>query len=222
MRKAIAARMTEAKQSIPHYRLGAEIELDALLALRKQLLEQNPQRKASLNDFFVKASAQALMATPAVNVQWAEKEIHQYASADISVVTAVEGGLSTPIVRNAESKTVWEIAEEVKQLAARAAKNALKIGEILGGTFSISNLGMYGVEQFDAVINPPQCAMLAIGAAKQKVVVTPNRETKIAAVLRVTLSLDHRAIDGATGAVFLSNFRKILEQPESLRPSESN
>ena len=216
LRKVIAARMTEAKRTIPHFRLTAELEVDALLELRKALQASTPDTKLSLNDLLIKACATALMETPAINIQWADGAIHQYHTADISVVIAVEGGLSTPIIRSAESKSIEEISTEVKALTARAAKNALKMDEILGGTFSLSNLGMYGVDQFDAIINPPQCAILAIGCATLRVVVSSERETRIATVLRVTLSADHRAIDGATGAAFLSALRRRVEQPGHL------
>lgn len=216
MRKMIAARMTEAKQTIPHFRLGIEIEVDTLQRLRKELQAREPAAKLSLNDLLIKACAQSLMEHPAVNIQWVEGEIHQYRAADISVVMALEGGLSTPIVRGAQSKTVWEISREVKELAARAARNALKINEILGGTFSISNLGMFGIDEFDAIVNPPQCAILAVGRAKPQVVAMENGETRVATVMRATLSCDHRAIDGAAGARFLVTLRHKLEQPEGV------
>lgn len=222
LRKVIAARMVEAKRTIPHFRLAADIELDALLDLRRELREQNTDAALSLNDLLIKACASALIDTPAVNIQWVDGEIHQYRAADISVVTAIEGGLSTPIIRSAESKTIWEISREVKELAARAAKNALKVDEVLGGSFSVSNLGMYGVDQFDAIINPPQCAILAVGSAKPRCLVSPEREVHIATVLRTTLSVDHRAIDGATAAAFLAALRRRLEQPEHLRPEKSS
>lgn len=215
IRKAIAARMTEAKRTIPHFRLSADIDVDALLRLRAQLNEVEPQVNLSINDLLIAASATTLMAVPAINVQWAETEIHQCASADISVVIALEqGGLSTPIIRSAESKTVWEIALEVRELAARAKRGALKMNEIVGGSFSISNLGMYGIDRFDAIINPPQCAILAVGAAQPRMVVTSERQPRIATMLTATLSCDHRAIDGATGAQFLSALRSRIERPE--------
>jgi pyruvate dehydrogenase E2 component (dihydrolipoamide acetyltransferase) len=223
IRRAIAARMVEAKRTIPHFRLAADIEFDALIGLRRQLRENEPATSLSLNDLLIKASAAALMDVPAINIQWAENEVHQYRTADISVVTALEGGgLATPIVRRAESKSIWEIAREVKELAARAAKNALKMDEIVGGSFSISNLGMYGVDHFDAIINPPQCAILALGAAKPRLLVTPQRETHIATVLTVNLSCDHRAVDGATGAQFLSALRRHIERPEHLRAAKGH
>jgi pyruvate dehydrogenase E2 component (dihydrolipoamide acetyltransferase) len=223
IRKAIAARMVEAKRTIPHFHLSSDMELDALIELRKELQEAKPEANPSLNDLLIKACATTLMDAPAINIQWAEKEIHQYRSADISVVTALEGGgLSTPIIRSADSKSIWEISREVKELTARAKQNALKMDEIAGGSFSISNLGMYGIDQFDAIINPPQCAILAVGAAKSRTVVSCERETRVATVLTATLSCDHRAIDGATGAAFLSALRHRIEQPEHLRPAKGD
>jgi len=218
IRKIIATRMVEATRTIPHFRLTVDMEVDALLELRNVLRVSYPDAIPSLNDFLIKASAAALMDAPAINVQWVAGEVHRYRTADISVVTALEGGLSTPIIRNADTKSILDISREVKELAARAAKNSLKMHEIVGGSFSISNLGMYGIDQFDAIISPPQCAILAIGAAKPRVVVTPARQTHIATVLRVTLSLDHRAVDGAVGAAFLAALRRRIEQPEHMIP----
>lgn len=215
LRKIIAARMSEAKQTIPHYRVCMDIEMDALLALRQQFNNDNPNNKVSVNDFVIKACATALMEQPALNGQFIDNEIHQYKQADISVVMAVEGGLSTPVVRNANNKTAQAIAEEVKSLSTRAQKGTLKMEEILGGSFSISNLGMFGVDQFDAIINPPQCAILSIGSASPKAVIK-NGDIAIAKVMRATLSLDHRVIDGAIGAQFLSMFREQLQHPEGL------
>jgi pyruvate dehydrogenase E2 component (dihydrolipoamide acetyltransferase) len=222
MRKVIAARMTEAKNTIPHFRICADIEVDALIGLLGELRARNPNVNLSLNDLLIKACATALMDQPGINAQWTEKEIRRYHAADISIVTAVVGGLSTPIIRSAESKSIWEIAREVRELAAKAAKNALKMEEIVGGSFSLSNLGMYGVDQFDAIINPPQCAILAIGAAKQRAVVFPGKGLGISTIVRVTLSLDHRAIDGVAGATFLSALRNRIEQPAHLHPAEAS
>ena len=217
MRKVIAARMSEAKRTIPHFRLMADIEVDALLTRRTQLCRARPGVPLSLNDLLIKACAQALMEVPELNVQWAESELHQFANADISIVTAVEGGLTTPIVRKAQLKSIWEISAEVKDLAARGARNELKMDEIVGGSFSISNLGMYGVDEFDAVINPPQCAILAIGAAKCRCVASRHLEPRVATVMRVTLSADHRAIDGIASARFLSALRSCIEAPLQIR-----
>lgn len=213
MRRIIAARMSDAKRTIPHFRLMSDIGMDGLLARRTELCEARPGTALSLNDLLIKACAQALMDVPEVNVQWAENELHQFASADISIVTAVEGGLTTPIVRKAQAKSVWQISAEVKELAERAGRNELRMEEILGGSFSISNLGMYGVDEFDAVINPPQCAILAIGAAKPRCVVSRDGKQSVATMVRVTLSADHRAIDGVGGARFLAALKGRIEAP---------
>jgi pyruvate dehydrogenase E2 component (dihydrolipoamide acetyltransferase) len=219
MRRIIAARVSEAKRTVPHFALTAEIEVDALLARRSELHQSRPGITLSLNDLLIKASAQALMDVPEVNIQWADTELRQFTSADISVVIAVDGGLATPIVRRAEAKSVWQISSEVKALAARAARNELKMEEILGGSFSLSNLGMYGVDEFDAVINPPQCAILAIGAAKSRCAVSPNLELRVATVIRATLSADHRAIDGVVGARFLAALKRRIETPLEFGPA---
>jgi pyruvate dehydrogenase E2 component (dihydrolipoamide acetyltransferase) len=214
MRRVIAARMSEAKRTIPHFRQTGEIKVDALVARRTELRQARPGIALSLNDLLIKACAQALMDVPEVNVQWADNELRQFTSADISIVTAVEGGLSTPIVRKAQVKSVLQISSEVKELAARAARNELKMEEIMGGSFSISNLGMYGVDEFDAVINPPpQCAILAMGAARPRCVVSRDHEPRVGTVMRVTLSADHRAIDGVAGARFLAALKSRIEAP---------
>jgi len=217
MRKVIAARMMEARRTIPHFRLTSTLDVDALLELRRALREADPSVPFSLNDLLIKACAGALVEVPAVNIQWAEEGIHQYRTADISVVIALEGGgLSTPIIRGAESKSIARISQEVRALSARAAQNALKMHDIIGGTFSISNLGMYGVDSFDAIINPPQCAILAVGAAKPRVLVSGEGERHVGMAMTVTLSCDHRVIDGATGAQFLAALRERIEAPQRL------
>lgn len=219
IRKLIASRMTEATQTIPHFRLVAHAEVGALLELRAELHRRKPDIKVSVNDLMIKACAAALIDHPAVNIQWVENGIRSYRAADISVVVATEGGLSTPIIRGAESKSIWDIAREAKELASRAAKGTLKIDEIVGGSFSISNLGMYGIDHFDAIINAPQCAILAIGAAKPTVLVADGGTTRIGTVMSLTLSADHRAIDGATAADFVSALRQRIEQPGHLLPA---
>lgn len=220
LRKVIASRMVEAKQTIPHYRLSADIQMDALLSVRKEWNAENPNHKLSVNDFIIKACASALIEVPKINIQLVESEIHQYSQADISVVIAVEGGLSTPIIRNANTKSVQEISREIKILAERAANNSLKLFEIHGGTFSISNLGMYEVEQFDAIINPPQCAILAVATTKSQPIVHDG-EIVAATLMRLNLSLDHRAIDGVDGAKFMAAVKKHLEDPQILINSET-
>jgi len=212
IRKMIAARTVEAKQTIPHFRLCADIEVDRVNALRRA------QRggRFSITDLLVKACASALMQAPGINLQWVEGEVRQLTSADVAVVVALNDGLSTPIIRNADVKSVWDIARELKDLSRRAKSNLLKTSEIFGGSFSISNLGMFEVHEFDAIINPPQCAILAVGAARASVVPRDSSATRIASILRVTLSCDHRAIDGATGARFLSTLKRLVESPEQL------
>jgi pyruvate dehydrogenase E2 component (dihydrolipoamide acetyltransferase) len=171
LRRVIAARMTETIRTIPHFRLVADIDMGALFAGRNRLNAEDSSIKVSVNDCMIKACAMALMECPAVNIQLVEDEIRQYHQADISVVIAVEGGLSTPVIRAANRKGLRDIAAEAQALAARATAGRLRMEEILGGTFSVSNLGGYGVEQFDAIINAPQCAILAVGRAKPKMTV---------------------------------------------------
>lgn len=222
LRKAIAARMQEATRSIPHFRLRADIEVDRLLAMRAELRQLNPAAAPSLNDLLVKASAQALVDVPEVNIQWADGALRQFVNADISIVIAIEGGLVTPIVHQANLKSVWEISAQIRDLTSRAARNELRMDEILGGSFSISNLGMHGVDEFDAIINPPQCAILAVGSAKQRALLAAGQQVRAATVMSVTLSADHRAIDGVTGARFLSALRTRIAEPSQLMsPLES-
>lgn len=216
LRRVIAARMHEAKCTIPHFRLRAEIEVDRLLAVRGELRQANPAAALSLNDLIVKAAAQALVDVPEVNVQWADKELRQFLDADISIVIAIKGGLVTPIVHQANLKSVWEISAQIRDLASRAARNQLRMDEILGGSFSISNLGMHGVDEFDAIINPPQCAILALGSAKPRCLIAAGQQVRAATVMYATLSADHRAIDGVTGARFLAALRARIEQPSQL------
>jgi len=217
MRRAIGTRMTEAKRAIPHFRLVADMEVDRLLEWRKELLASGSAPKVSVTDLLIKLCAMALMDEPAVNIQWAETEIRQFATADIALVMAVEGGVSTPVIRHANLKSIAEIAREARELAQRARARTLKVSEIVGGSFSISNLGMFGIDQFDAVINAPQCAILALGAAKPSVVATPQRGTRVATVMTATLSCDHRAIDGVTGARFLTALRARIGSPDQLK-----
>lgn len=217
LRKAVAARMIEAASTIPHFHLVADIKVDQLFALRAKLNGSlAADTKISVNDCMIKACASALMEHPIVNAQLVGHEVRQYHDADISVVVAVEGGLSTPVIRHANRKSLQEISAEVKALAVRAAAGQLKMSEIVGGSFSISNLGGYGVEQFDAIINPPQCAILAVGCARRRVIATDSGDVGVVTMLRATLSVDHRAIDGAVGAAFLSTLQQLLEQPRDL------
>lgn len=216
LRKAIAARMQEATRSIPHFRLRADIEVDRLVAMRTELRQMNPAAALSFNDLLVKASAQALVDVPEVNIQWADGELRQFLNADISIVIAIAGGLVTPIVHRANLQSVWEISAQIRDLTSRAARNELRMDEILGGSFSISNLGMHGVDEFDAIINPPQCAILAVGCAKPRCLIATGQQVRTGMVMSATLSADHRAIDGVTGARFLSALRARIEQPSQL------
>lgn len=216
LRKAIAARMTQARLTIPHFRLVANLEIDALLRWRAAINDVDPTKKTSVNDCLVKAVAASLVDNPALNCQITDTAIHRFHSADISVVIALEGGLATPVIRGAEAKSVVEISAEVKDFAERAGRNALKLSEISGGSFSISNLGGYGVEQFDAIINAPQCAILAVGKAEPRVVADRINGTRVATMLTCTLSVDHRAVDGAEASKFLLGLRDVISDPDRL------
>ncbi|NJO38272.1 MAG: pyruvate dehydrogenase complex dihydrolipoamide acetyltransferase, partial [Rhizobiales bacterium] len=213
MRKVIARRLTEAKQTIPHFYLTMDCRLDALLGLRKQLNERDgADYKLSVNDFVIKAAALALRKVPMANVSFGGDKILRYKSIDISVAVAIPDGLITPIIRNADQKGLGQISEEMKDLAARAKDGKLKPEEFQGGSFSISNLGMFGVKHFQAVINPPQACILAVGAGLQQPVVKDSQIVP-ATVMSCTLSVDHRAVDGALGAQLLQAFRSYVEQP---------
>ena len=212
MRRAIARRLTESKQNVPHFYLSVDCRMDALLALRAQA-NQGGAVKLSVNDFIVRAAALALREVPEVNVSWHEDAIEYHAGADISVAVATDGGLVTPIVRDADVKSLSAIAGEIVELAGRAKINRLKPEEFTGGSLTVSNLGMYGISQFAAIINPPQAAILAVGAAERRPVVGDNGELVAATVMTVTLSADHRAVDGAVGARWLAAFRTLIENP---------
>ena len=212
MRKVIAKRLTESKQFAPHFYMTVDCEIDALLATRKQLNERLSDGKVSVNDLVIKAAAIALKQVPAANASWTESEIRVYRSVDISVAVAIEGGLITPVIRGAQNKGLAEIAAEMKDLAARARDGKLMPEEYQGGTFSISNLGMFGIKDFCAVINPPQGAILAVGAGEQRPVVKDGA-LAIATVMSCTLSVDHRVVDGAIGAAFMAAFKKLIEDP---------
>jgi pyruvate dehydrogenase E2 component (dihydrolipoamide acetyltransferase) len=212
MRKVIAKRLTESKQFAPHFYMTVECEIDALLATRKQLNEKLADGKVSVNDLVIKASAIALKQVPAANASWTETETRVYHSVDISVAVAIEGGLITPVIRGAQNKGLAEIAAEMKDLATRARDGKLMPEEYQGGTFSISNLGMFGIKEFAAVINPPQGAILAVGAGEQRPVVKDGA-LAIATVMSCTLSVDHRVVDGAIGAQFMAAFKKLIEDP---------
>ncbi|ABG32530.1 pyruvate dehydrogenase complex dihydrolipoamide acetyltransferase [Roseobacter denitrificans] len=218
MRKTIAARLTEAKQSIPHFYLRRDIELDALLAFRGQLNKQLESRgvKLSVNDFIIKACALALQTVPDANAVWAGDRMLKLTPSDVAVAVAIEGGLFTPVLRDAEMKSLSALSAEMKDLAARARDRKLAPHEYQGGSFAISNLGMFGIDNFDAVINPPHGAILAVGAGVKKPVVGKDGELAVATVMSVTLSVDHRVIDGALGAQLISAIKENLENPMTM------
>jgi len=215
MRKTIAARLTEAKQTIPHFYLRRDIRLDALLKFRSTLNKQLEARgiKLSINDFIIKACALALQQVPTANAVWAADRVLQLKPSDVAVAVAIEGGLFTPVLRDAEMKSLSALSAEMKDLAARARARKLAPQEYQGGSFAISNLGMFGIDNFDAVINPPQAAILAVGAGVKKPVVGADGELTVATVMSVTLSVDHRVIDGALGANLLKAIVDNLENP---------
>ena len=218
MRKIIAARLTEAKQTIPHFYLRRDIKIDALMAFRAQANGQLEVRgiKLSVNDFIIKACAMALQSTPAANAVWAGDRLLQLSASDISVAVAIEGGLVTPVLKDADQKSLSVLSAEMKDLAVRARGKKLAPNEYQGGSFSISNLGMFDIDNFDAVINPPQSAILAVGAGKKKPVVGPEGNLTVATIMSVTMSVDHRAVDGVLGAQLLDAIVKNLENPISL------
>ncbi|MEM7487727.1 MAG: pyruvate dehydrogenase complex dihydrolipoamide acetyltransferase [Pseudomonadota bacterium] len=218
MRKTIAARLTEAKQTIPHFYLRREIRLDALMAFRSDLNKQLESKgvKLSVNDFIIKAGALALQEVPDANAVWAGDRILKLGPSDVAVAVAIEGGLFTPVLRDAHQKTLSALSAEMKDLAARARDRKLAPHEYQGGSFAISNLGMFGIENFDAVINPPHGSILAVGAGQKKPVVGPDGDITTATVMSVTLSVDHRVIDGALGADFLKALAENLQNPMTM------
>lgn len=223
MRKIIASRLLQSKQHVPHFYLNVDCNLDKLLDARKDINDSapidsetgKPAYKLSVNDLIIKAAAQALKKHPEANASWTEDAIMLYNNVDISVAVATEGGLITPIVKNADQKSLQKISNEMKELAAKARKGTLQPEEFQGGGFSISNLGMYGIKNFNAIINPPQGCILAIGAGAQTPIVE-NGEIKIATIMTATLSCDHRVVDGAVGAEFLTAFKNFVQKPVTL------
>ena len=218
MRKTIAARLTEAKQTIPHFYLRRDIQLDNLLKFRGDLNKQLEARgvKLSVNDFVIKACALALQQVPAANAVWAGDRILKLKPSDVAVAVAIEGGLFTPVLKDADQKSLSSLSAEMKDLATRARDRKLAPHEYQGGSFAISNLGMFGVENFDAVINPPHGAILAVGAGVKKPVVNADGDLTVATVMSVTLSVDHRVIDGALGAQLLTAIKDNLENPMAM------
>ncbi len=215
MRRTVAARLTEAKQTIPHFYLRRDIKLDALMAFRGQLNKQLETRgvKLSVNDFIIKACANALQQVPAANAVWAGDRILRLIPSDVAVAVAVDGGLFTPVLKDAHQKSLSALSSEMKDLATRARDRKLAPHEYVGGSFAVSNLGMYGIDNFDAVINPPHGAILAVGAGVKKPVVGADGELTVATIMSVTLSVDHRVIDGALGAELLKAIVDNLENP---------
>jgi len=215
MRKTIAARLTEAKQTVPHFYLRRDINLDALLSFRGELNKQLAARdvKLSINDFIIKACALALQSVPDANAVWAGDRVFNLKPSDVAVAVAIEGGLFTPVIKDAEVKSLSTLSAEMKDLATRTKDRKLAPHEYQGGSFAISNLGMFGIDNFDAVINPPHGAILAVGAGKKKAIVGPDGDLMVATVMSVTLSVDHRVIDGALGALLLNAIVDNLENP---------
>ncbi|WP_172295797.1 pyruvate dehydrogenase complex dihydrolipoamide acetyltransferase [Pseudoruegeria sp. HB172150] len=218
MRRTVASRLTEAKQTIPHFYLRRDIYLDDLLKFRSQLNKQLESKgvKLSVNDFIIKACANALQEVPAANAVWAGDRIIKLKPSDVAVAVAIDGGLFTPVIKDAHQKTLSALSAEMKDLAARARDRKLAPHEYVGGSFAISNLGMYGIDNFDAVINPPHGAILAVGAGVKKPVVKDDGEVGVATVMSVTLSVDHRVIDGALGAELLAAIKENLENPVAM------
>ncbi len=215
MRKTVAARLTEAKTTIPHFYLRRDMIIDSLLDLRHSINEVMAKQdiRISINDFVIKASALALQQVPAANAIWAGDQILQFKPSDVAVAVAIEGGLLTPIIRDAETKSLPQLSVEMKTLAARAKSRKLMPSEYTGGTFSISNLGMFGVENFDAVINPPHASILAVGASQRRAVENEDGSVGFATFMSMTLSCDHRVIDGAVAAQFLAAIAENIENP---------
>jgi len=217
MRKVIAQRLQESKQTVPHFYLTIDCEIDALFKVRKELNERSDDYKLSVNDFVVRASALSLRKVPECNASWIDGGIRQYSGVDISVAVAIDDGLVTPILRNADHKGLSTLSDEMKELAgrARAKPMGLMPEEYQGGTFSISNLGMFGIKEFAAIINPPQSMILAVGAGEQRPVVKDGA-LAVATMMSCTLSVDHRVVDGAAGARFLNAFKGLIEDPMTM------
>jgi len=219
MRKVIATRLQEAKQTIPHFYLSVDCRIDALLDMRKTLNAAAPEGdgayKLSVNDLIIKAVAKGLVEVPAANAMWTDEAIHQFNTVDISVAVATPSGLITPIIRHADHKGLAAISNEIKELAGRAKDGKLMPEEYTGGGFTISNLGMFGVKDFAAIINPPQSCILAVGAGEQQPIVVDG-QLAVGTVMTCTLSVDHRSVDGAVGAQFLAAFKRIIENPALL------
>jgi pyruvate dehydrogenase E2 component (dihydrolipoamide acetyltransferase) len=212
MRRTIARRMVESKQNVPHFNLTVDCEIDALLKMRAELNAKSDAYKISVNDFVIRAASLTMRKVPRANASWSDDAILQWNAVDCAVAVALPDGLITPIIKNADQKGLATIASEMKDLASRAKAGKLKLEEFQGGTFSISNLGMYGIKDFTAVINPPHGVILAVGAGEQRAIVK-NGALAIATVMSCTLSCDHRVVDGAVGAQWIAAFKKMIEDP---------
>ncbi len=213
MRKTIAERLVKSKNEAPHFYLSLDCNIDELLKVRKAInSKSNDKYKISVNDMIIKASSVALLKVPKANASWENENTKYFNNTDISVAVAIEGGLITPIVKNVQSKGLLEISNDMKNLASKAKDGKLQPDEYIGGSFSISNLGMYGIKEFSAVINPPQGCILAVGSGEKRPIVI-NNEISVATIMTVTLSCDHRVVDGAVGAEFLSEFKNLIENP---------
>jgi pyruvate dehydrogenase E2 component (dihydrolipoamide acetyltransferase) len=220
MRRTIARRLTDAKQTVPHFYLTLDVALDAVLKLREEAnaaaakgADGEPAYKLSVNDFVIKALAHALQRVPAANAVWAEDRILRFTQSDVGVAVAVEGGLLTPVIRRAEEKSLSTISSEMRDLAGRARARKLAPQEYQGGVSAVSNLGMYGIREFSAIINPPQSTILAVGAGQRRPIETRDGGFAFATMMTVTLSCDHRVVDGALGAELLAAFKAALEHP---------
>jgi len=212
MRRTIARRMVESKQNVPHFNLTVDCEIDALLKIRAELNAKSDKFKISVNDFVIRAAALTMRKVPRANASWSDDAVLLWNAVDCAVAVALEDGLITPIIKNADQKGLATIANEMKDLATRAKAGKLKLEEFQGGTFSISNLGMYGIKDFNAVINPPHGIILAVGAGEQRAIVK-NGALAIATAMSCTLSCDHRVVDGAVGAQWIAAFKKMIEDP---------
>lgn len=219
MRKVIAKRLLESKQQVPHFYLSCDLVIDNLLELRALINQEaksvdgKAEYKISVNDFLIKSCAMALKKVPQANSSWTNEAILLYNNVDISIAVAIDGGLITPIVKNADQKSIVTISGEMKELAKKAKEGKLQPEEFQGGGFSISNLGMYGIDSFSAIVNPPQSCILAIGAGKKRPIVNARDQVEVANVMTVNLSCDHRSVDGAIAALFLSALKKYVENP---------
>jgi pyruvate dehydrogenase E2 component (dihydrolipoamide acetyltransferase) len=223
IRKVIASRLLESKQNVPHFYLSLDLNIDKLIEMRKSINELaivddkgKPSYKLSVNDIVIKATALALKAVPEANSSWSDDAILLYNNIDVSVAVAIDGGLITPIIKNADQKSLIDISAEAKKLIKKARDGKLQPEEFQGGGFSISNLGMYGINSFQAIVNPPQSCILAIGAGIEKPIINKGGEITKATIMNVTLSSDHRSVDGSVGAEFLGAFKKTIENPISM------